>query len=217
MSKKYTSSKVHLVTREEDSELWICAFNNQDADDEHALKLAKGSWESYPMEESYRPLPWRSVGSSRHVAHAPFLRVGEARREFDLRLCRDPPRGILSVSTLPQLRCALTQYCEILVDTGKKLDDSPHWRAEHKEMIDRWHHELMDLIDEIEAEYPFTFIVDKWGIIDQWGEFSEELEEWLDQEVGQRGEAWDCIDISRNSVFAFKDLSAATLFKLKWN
>ncbi len=121
------------------------------------------------------------------------------------------------MSTLPQLRCALTQYCEILVDTGNKLDDSPHWKAEHKEMIDRWHHELMDLIDEIEAEYPFTFIVDEWGIIDQWGEFSEELEEWLDQEVGQRGEAWDSIDISRNAVFAFKDLSAATLFRLKWN
>jgi hypothetical protein len=55
MSKKYTLSKVHLVTREEDSELWICAFNNQDADNEHALKLAKGSWESYSMEESYGP------------------------------------------------------------------------------------------------------------------------------------------------------------------
>jgi hypothetical protein len=57
MSKHYTSAKVFVVTREEDGELWTCAFNNQDADNEHALKLAKGSWESYQMEESYGPLP----------------------------------------------------------------------------------------------------------------------------------------------------------------
>jgi hypothetical protein len=37
MSKRYTSSKVHLVTCEYDSELWTCAFNNQDAANEHAL------------------------------------------------------------------------------------------------------------------------------------------------------------------------------------
>jgi hypothetical protein len=33
--------------------------------------------------------------------------------------------------------------------------------------------------------------VDEWGIIDQWGEFSDELEEWMDQEIGERGPAWD--------------------------
>ncbi len=103
-----------------------------------------------------------------------------------------------------------------------KLDppDQEHkagWEAKHKELCDVLLGSLVREIAEVEAEYPFSYIVDEWGILDQWGEISDELEEWMDQEIGERGPDWDCIDLARCVVFAFKDANKAALFRLRWN
>jgi hypothetical protein len=75
---------------------------------------------------------------------------------------------------------------------------------------------LVREIEEVEAEYQYSFIVEDRGIIDQGGEFSDELEAWMYDQIGERGLGWDCIDLARCVVFAFRDANKATVFRLRW-
>jgi hypothetical protein len=56
MSKSLTVQKIWIVTREEDGEIWNCAFKTQGAAEEHLLKVMQGSWASYGLDEDHGPL-----------------------------------------------------------------------------------------------------------------------------------------------------------------
>jgi hypothetical protein len=56
MSRRLTVEKIWIVTREEDGEIWNCAFKTQGAAEEHLLKVMQGSWASYGLDEDHGPL-----------------------------------------------------------------------------------------------------------------------------------------------------------------
>ena len=76
---------------------------------------------------------------------------------------------------------------------------------------------LIDLADFM-ALAPHGFEVSDWGVVDndtEYYDLTDEVEEWLNDNVGRSGWAYSILDGSV-SVIGFKDVSDAIYFNLRW-
>jgi hypothetical protein len=64
------------------------------------------------------------------------------------------------MSDLENLKETLTGFYGILTNAGQKLNDTDQ-KGIHKNLCDLWRSSQIRKIEEVQAEYPFSFIVDE--------------------------------------------------------
>ena len=97
------------------------------------------------------------------------------------------------MSELNNLKLVLADYYEILTGAGRENITDVDRRDRHEDLCGMWLSLLMREIDGVQAKYPLGFVINGWNIIDDWGEFSEKLEAWLSEHLGEPGSDWVCV------------------------